>query len=308
VFHFSYIQEVYDEVKESRRYYLSWKNKEKAWNYADCKVKVIGIDDNKARIIVRRKKSGYSKFMESNFEINLMMGFVVSNMQKYTVDYKDIIVFDLEQSKDRHHRELKDVKIWSDNVHETEDLYNTILQERGNNSNTKIIESDHMEQNNSVVPVIYQPKIDAWKNFLREIHVHKKDDGSFEMSLIFQDETLRKHGILNGIYRYIRLLKYKRTMDIETFSFKDNQFFFGNIYSGENNLFEDTIHNEMDIPAKYHFQDTNHPVIFVNTSNHALAPHDNNHDLWKWEYVPWSGTIPIKLGTKTRDEIEKSLE
>ena len=128
------------------------------------------------------------------------------------------------------------------------------------------------------------------------------------MTLIFQDETLRKHGILNGIYRYIRLLKYKRTMDIETFSFKDDQFYFGDIYSGDSNLFEDTIHNEMDVPAKYYFQDTNHPVIFVNTSNHALAPHDNNHDLWKWEYVPWSGTIPIKSGTKSRAEIERSFE
>ncbi len=250
MFHFSYVQEAYDEVKESRRDYLSWKNKEKAWSYSDCKVKVIGMDDNKARIIVRRKKSGYSKFMESDFEVNLMMGFVASNMRKHTVGYKDIIIFDLEQTKDKHHRELKDVKIWSDDVHETEDLYNTILQERGNNTNTKIIESDHLERNNSVVPVIYQPKIDAWENFLREIHIHKKDDGSFEMSLVFQDEVLRKHGILDGIYRYIRLLKYKRTMDIETFSFKDNQFFFGNIYSGKSNLFEDTVHNEMDLPAK----------------------------------------------------------
>ncbi|MCH9659126.1 hypothetical protein K0U27_10665 [archaeon] len=308
MFHFSYVQEAYDEVKESKRYYLSWKNKEKEWSYADCKVQVIGMNDDKARIIVRRKKSGYSSFMKSNFEVNLMMGFVASNVRRVTTDGKDTISFDVEQSKDKRYRELKDVKIWSDNEHETEDKYNEILQKRGSDSGSKIIESDHLERSNSVVPVIYQPKVDAWENFLREIHVHQKDDSSFEMTLIFQDETLRKHGILNGIYRYIRLLKYKRTMDIETFSFKDNQFYFGDIYSGDSNLFEDTIHNEMDIPAKYYFQDTNHPVIFVNTSNHALAPHDNNHDLWKWEYVPWSGTIPIKSGTKSRDEIERSFE
>ena len=307
MFHFSYIQETYDEVKESKRYYLSWKNKEKEWSYEDCKVQVIGMDDGKARIIVRRRMSGYSSFMKSNFEVNLMMGFVASDVQKVTAGDKDIITFGVEQSRDRHHRELKDVKIWSDNSHETEDKYNEIIQKRGSGSDTKIIESDHLERNDSVVPVIYQPKVDAWDNFLREIHVHRNDDDSFEMTLIFQDETLRKHGILNGIYRYIRLLKYKRTMDIETFSFKDSQFYFGNIYSGDSNLFEDTIHNEMDIPAKYYFQDTNHPVIFVNTSNHALAPHDNNHDLWKWEYVPWSSTIPIKLGAKTRKEIEKSF-
>ena len=49
-------------------------------------------------------------------------------------------------------------------------------------------------------------------------------------------------------------------------------------------------------------------MIFVNTSNHALAPHDNNHDLWKWEYVPWSKKIPIKLGTKTRQEVENEFK
>ena len=27
-------------------------------------------------------------------------------------------------------------------------------------------------------------------------------------------------------------------------------------------------------------------MVFVNTSNHAMAEHDANHELWKWEYVP----------------------
>ena len=266
------------------------------------------MDDNRARIIVRRKKSGYSEFMKSDFDVNLMMGFIVSNVRKETIDHKDILVFDLEQSEDNHHRELKDVKIWSDYEHETEDLYNSILQERNNDSGTKIIEADYLERNNSMIPVIYQPKVDAWENFLREIHVHTQDDGSFEITLVFQDEVLRMHGILDGIYRYIRLLKYKRTLDIETFSFNGNEFFFDNIYSGKSNLFKDTVHNQKTIPVKYHFQDTNHPVIFVNTSNHALAPHDNNHDLWKWEYVPWSTKIPIKFGNKSRQEIESFFQ
>ncbi len=308
MFHFSYKQEIYDEVKESKRYYLSWKNKEKVWDYKNCSVKVIGMDGNKARIIVRRKKSGYSKFMKSDFDVNLMMGFIATNVRKETINHKDILVFDLEQSKDSHHRELKDVKIWSNYEHETEDLYNTILQERNNDSSTKIIEADYLERNTSMIPVIYQPKIDAWENFLREIHVHTQNDGSYEITLVFQDEILRMHGILDGIYRYIRLLKYKRTVDIETFFFNGDEFFFDNIYSGQSNLFKDTIHNQKTIPAKYHFQDTNHPVIFVNTSNHALAPHDNNHDLWKWEYVPWSKKIPIKLGNKSRKEVESCFQ
>lgn len=305
MFHFSYIQEIYDENKESKRYYLAWRNEEKNWNYHECDVKVFGMNNNRARIVVRRKKSGYSKFAGSEFEMNLMMGFIASNVRKEEVNYKNILVFDIEQSDDKYHRDLKDVRIWSDYEHETEDLYNTILQKRNNDSDSNIIESDFLERHNSMVPVIYQPKIDAWENFLREVHVHRKEDDSFQITLIFQDEMLRKHGILDGIYRYIRLIKYKRIVDIEDFSYKDNQFYFGDIYSGDSNLFDDSIHNRETISTKYYFQDNNHPVIFVNTSNHALAPHDNNHDLWKWEYVPWSQNTPVKLGTKSRQEIEE---
>ncbi|MGI9565682.1 MAG: hypothetical protein ACR2LL_01550 [Nitrosopumilus sp.] len=309
MFHFSYIQEIYDEEKNSKRYYLSWRNQEKTWHYNKCSVKVIGMSKDRARVIVRRRKFGYSKFMDSDFEVNLMMGFVVLNVQKKdTEGHKNVLVFEVEQSNDKSHRDLKNVQIWSDYEHETEDLYNAILQQKNNEVKSNVIESDYLERNNSTVPVVYQPKIDAWENFLREIHVHKEADNSFQITLVFQDELLRKHGILDGIYRYIRLLRYKRTVDIETFSFKDNRFFFEDIYSGESNLFEDTIHNQREIDAKYFFQDNNHPVVFVNTSNHALAPHDNNHDLWKWEYVPWSSKIPIKLGNNTREETEQKYQ
>ena len=311
MFYFSYEQEVYDEVKNSKRYYLSWRNQERTWHYSNCSVKVIGMSDNRARIIIRRRKSGYSKFMNSDFDVNLMMGFVAQNVEKREEEngLKNVLVFEIEQSNDKFHRDLKNVKLWSDYEHETDDLYNTILQQQNNEQASNIIEADYLERNNSMVPVIYQPKIDAWKNFLREINVHKNEtNDSFEITLTFQDEILRKHGILDGIYRYIRMLRYKRTVDIESFTFKDGQFFFEDIYSGDSNLFEDTIHNQQEIAAKYYFQDSNHPVIFVNTSNHALAPHDNNHDLWKWEYVPWSNNIPIKLGNKTREKVEQKYQ
>ena len=311
MFHFSYDQEIYDEVKNSKRYYLSWRNQEKTWHYSNCSVKVIGMSNDRARVIIRRKKSGYSKFMKSDYEVNLMMGFVVLGVEKKEEEngYKNVLVFEIEQSNDKFHRDLKNIRIWLDYEHETEDLHNAILQQKNNEVKSNIIEADYLERNNSTVPVIYQPKVDAWENFLREINVHEnEEDNSFEITLVFQDEVLRRHGILDGIYRYIRLLRYKRTVDIETFSFKDDQFFFEDIYSGDSNLFEDSIHNQQEISAKYYFQDENHPVIFVNTSNHALAPHDNNHDLWKWEYVPWSNNIPIKLGNKSRAEVEEEYQ
>ena len=310
MFNFEYDQEIYDEVKNAKRYYLAWRNQEKTWRYRNCAVKIIGMDNNRARIIVRRKKSGYSKFMNSDFEVNLMMGFVAVNVErKEDESHRNILFFEIEQSNDKFHRDLKNVKIWSEYEHETEDLYNAILQQKNNPQDTNIIEAYYLERNNSMVPVIYQPRVDAWENFLREIHVHREEsDGVYHITLVFQDEVLRKHGILDEIYRYIRLIKYNRTVDIESFTYKDNKFFFEDIYSGDGNLFEDTVHNQREIDSKYYFQDNNHPVIFVNTSNHALAPHDNNHDLWKWEYVPWSNKIPIKLGNKTRDEADKEYQ
>ena len=104
--------------------------RKKNWKYKDCSIKVIGMADNKARIVIRRKKSGYSKFMNSNFEVNLMLGFIVLNVEKSIVDGKDGLVFEIEQSDDNMHRDLKDVKIWSDDHHEIENLYNKIMQEK----------------------------------------------------------------------------------------------------------------------------------------------------------------------------------
>ena len=105
MFHFSYRQEIYDEVKESKRYYLFWRNKEKVWDYKDCTITVIGMDNNRARIIIRRKKYGYSKFMQSDYEVNLMIGFIATNVRKDTTkEYKSILIFDVEQSNDKSQR------------------------------------------------------------------------------------------------------------------------------------------------------------------------------------------------------------
>ncbi|AFU57726.1 hypothetical protein Ngar_c07840 [Candidatus Nitrososphaera gargensis Ga9.2] len=76
-----------------------------------------------------------------------------------------------------------------------------------------------------------------------------------------------------------------------------NYFVFEGIYSGNHNLEYDTTH--LDKPPaphreiEYYFADQYHPIVFINTSNHAMGPHDNNHDLWKWEYVSWIKEAPI---------------
>jgi hypothetical protein len=311
VFTFSYSQEIYDERREPLRRYLKWKNKEQTWTYPDCLVSVVGMESNRSRIVLRRKFSGYSKFMQSNFEVNLMMGFVATDVQKFNDSQ---IIFEVEQSSDRHHRDLSNVRISSDDKEVLDELYQRIQDSKNNPPKEIHIFSIEILRSSIYVPVIYQPRIDAWNYFLREINVHQNSIGNYEITLVFEDEVLRKNAIFNFLYRLLRMAFYRRTKDIETFYIdpKKEAFRFPGIYSDDDTLFDDSTHFDKEgddgnikyHKIKYYFQDQNHPIVFVNTSNHALAPHDNNHDLWKWEYIPWIDTIPIRLGNKTNEETE----
>ena len=175
------------------------------------------------------------------------------------------------------------------------------------------------EDTNRVVPVIYQSSNDSWKNFLRQIHCNDKGNNQYEISLLFNNENLRKNKWLNGIYRIIRRILYKRLDDVETFMINmenDKPIFnFPGIYSGTDHLEYDSTHNDKgwffrEIPnrnIKYYYSDNKHPIIFINTANHAMAEHDNNPDLWKWEYAGWELNSSIILGEKSREDIEKIL-
>ena len=49
--------------------------------------------------------------------------------------------------------------------------------------------------------------------------------------------------------------------------------------------------------VKYHYFNRMHPIVFLNTANHALGEEDNNgSSLWKWEFVPWESNSPIVHG------------
>jgi hypothetical protein len=188
-----------------------------------------------------------------------------------------------------------------------------------------VFDAQMILQDDRIIPVIYQPSVDALKNFLREIHRAKgpiKQDGSYEMevSLLFNNERLRQHGILNSIYTLLRRLIYRRMMDLESFKIlvgnnpESDRFTFEGIYSNESEMNADSIHGDKapppapKHPVKYYFIDPKHPVVFVNTANHAMAEHDANNRIWKWEYIPWLEDAPIKLGSKTRREIEQSFK
>jgi hypothetical protein len=246
-----------------------------------------------------------------------MMGFI--SLQTYEPEQKDgrwVIRFEIDQTGDSHNRDLFDVKIFSEDKKSIWDLYGEIQKKTNQPPIETAIFSSGEDDFDEIVPVIYQPRIDAWKNFLREIHIAPISEKQYEITLVFQDEQLRKHFILDFFYRVFRLLWHKRIVDVENFYFhideKEN-FTFPGIFSGNSSLFDDNIH--FDNPSKgsiekrqvkYFFKNKKHPIVFVNTSNHALSPQDNNHDMWKWEYIPWSKDIPIKLGKQTREEVEKN--
>jgi hypothetical protein len=88
----------------------------------------------------------------------------------------------------------------------------------------------------------------------------------------------------------------------------DNYFVFEGIYSGQFGIEHDTIHLDKPPapkrPIEYYFLDLYHPIIFINTANHAMSEHDNNHDIWKWEYIPWVKKSPLKFGFKSRKDID----
>jgi hypothetical protein len=177
-----------------------------------------------------------------------------------------------------------------------------------------------VDRNSESLPVIYQPAVDGMKNFIREIHCSTKEATNekkeVEVTIVFNNEELRKHKILNKIYEHVRLMKYGRLRDIEGFvmmaDLSDgnvNGLRFNGIYSGKNNLEEDTIHGDAkgNLPphrVKYYANDYNHPIIFVNTSNHAMAENDTNPNLWKWEYIPWIEDRPFISGDKPRKAVE----
>lgn len=70
---------------------------------------------------------------------------------------------------------------------------------------------------NTIVPVIYQPAFDSLQNFVRELHYSIIEKDIVEVSIIFENEQLRRFKFLNKIYEKYRHIKFGRVKDIETF-------------------------------------------------------------------------------------------
>jgi hypothetical protein len=318
---------------------FSWTGEEQFWDSDNCTISFARTLDDKCLIVVRSSLTKSSSFIEKEVVLQYMLGFEIlgkpfepkAEMYVARNNFPDR----REGPKNRWVLQLDDkhwIWEWAQEGADVTNttiyrLYREIINEFDNPSTTpsNIFDVQVDLRDDKVIPVIYQPSVDALKNFVREVHCANgpiNQDGSYEIeiSILFNNERLRQHGILNSIYTGIRRLMFGRVMALESFKVlvrKDptgDKFTFEGIYSNEEGMNADSIHGDKTPPpapkhpVKYFFVGRNHPVVFVNTSNHAMAEHDTNNKIWKWEYVPWLKDAPIKLGSKTRGEIEQSFK
>jgi hypothetical protein len=324
---------------------FSWTDKKEIWEWDNCTIGLARTPGDELIVVVRSKTNKNSRYMgDKPVELRFMLGFKVTEVEEPQIETytaRENNPEKREGPKERWVFHLKDAALGDDyciwewakeggeiTSSNTYRLYQSIREELSSplKKSDNIFDVELKDRGDRVIPVIYQPAVDSLNNFVREVHCSKKPakaDGSYEVevTIIFNNEQLRKHaygGILNKIYEEFRRLYHGRTLDIESFKIfvmedvDNNKFIFEKIYSDNYQLEDDDVHGDKENAPKrsikYYFINHNHPVVFINTSNHAMAEHDTNHRIWKWEYVPWMDNAPIKLGNKTRKEIEKGFK
>lgn len=330
---FSHRQDRYEaELREGKRIF-SWAKKPEMWDWRNCTISALKKDD-KTKIIVRSAKTIYSKYKKTEVDVKFMLGFDAVNIY----EPKDGIYNEPPQKNTKNRASGPPKRRWvmqlDDDYFIWEWVKDGIKKEESNvyrifeMINGLTDDSTHDEsvfevkalRDDRIIPVVYQPAIDSWDNFVREVHCHKSSENEIEVTLMFNNEELRKHAVLNSIYEWFRSWFYGRTIDIESFKIilkgEPESFNFKGIYSDEYGIKEDDKHGDKpddggNVPNRkilYYFDDTKHPIIFINTSNHAMAEHDTNNKLWKWEYIPWVNKSPVKYGKKSRAQIERSFK
>jgi hypothetical protein len=354
---FSHREKIF-QIKDGK---VEWTDETKIWNWDHCTITLVKSPKKKLRVVVRSNANRNQTSFKVNRPMTLryMLGFDIDQVYPLRCESPNLKK-DSENSNlswtgpgDRWIFQLdEDYWIWeykqdgsdvnSSNVYKIyqeilgnlsgtiQDGFDQVFDLQPKSLSDKMV-IDHLQSppgsiKDHIIPTIYQPAVDGLKNYLREVHCAQKDlDGGIsevEVTLIFNNEELRKHRLLDIPYRELRRLMYNRDSDVESFKIRidrnnmqNNRFIFKNIHSiidGKNNdLNEDSIHGDPDgngNAISYYLIDYGHPVVFVNTSNHAMAEHDANQKLWKWEYVPGVMDSPVILGRKTRKEIDAEFD
>lgn len=335
-----------DRVKNKSKFF--WTGEVEVWDYPACCISLARAADEKLKIVVRRKKPEHSDFLNKDIEIRKMIGFDLEKVyrpwtEKYIArenggkrkpipgpEYRWVFQFNdncwvWEWAKEGTLIEDSDVYSFYKSI--CEEISNP-TKESDNIFDVKDVTDVNSEVYDGITPrnaypIIYQPAVDSMKNFVRFVHCTpcKTVDGycEVEVSIVFNNEQLRQHSYFNNIYEVVRYYLYGRTLDIETFRIRFKKeiegykLIFYTTYSGKHGLEYDSIHGDSVKPVpehevKYYFIQKEHPVVFINTSNHSMAEHDANHIMWKWEYIPWLKNAPIQFGEKNRNQIEAENE
>jgi hypothetical protein len=335
---FSHIEDIWNAELKGTQKVFYWTDESQMWDWDNCTVSWLSRDRSMSsmaiRIVVRSLRTVFSEYRKKNVKLRYMRGFDVegSKIQPPKEEkYKEPLdnrpkrygqerirwVVNLDNNRSIWQWKEEGRTIESSKVYE---IYKGIIKSLDEPiiPNAKdvfnVVAYDNNKIGKKVVPVIYQPAIDSWKNFVREVHCHTLDNGQkIQVSILFNNEELRKHKIANRLYEWFRSWFYGRIIDVETFHIvlKDNnnntpEFLdFENIYSGENDIQQDSIHlDRWGVNIKYYFGNLRHPIIFINTSNHAMGEHDTNHELWKWEYIAWQKDGGVEFYEKSREKID----
>jgi hypothetical protein len=332
---FSHEENKYDAELKLFQKYFYWTNKSQTWDWDNCAVTWIKKSEQEVHVVIRSSKLVDSDYRGRTVKVKYMLGFDIQaedihyptndnyrqpldNIKRIYGPAKPRWAFKLNnhyciwqwaEEEDRNGLENSEVyRIYSE-IKKT--LTEPVTTKRS------IFRVPGVPANNKLVPVIYQAAIDSWKNFVREVHCHKVNEDEYEVTILFENEHLRMHAPLDLIYRLYRYLRYGRVTDIESFRIilkkgTPTKFRFEGIYSSEHDIHHDNIHGDIPINGKvrthsikYYFNDEKHPIIFINTANHAMSYHDTNHKIWKWEYVPWEEDSAIVYGEKPRNEVDR---
>lgn len=271
----------------SKKSKFFWTGEVEVWDYPACCISLARAADEKLKIVVRKKKPGHSNFHGKYIEIRKMIGFDLEKVyrpwtEKYVARENEGKRKPIKGPENRWVFQFNDncwiwewakegVSIEDSSIYE---FYRSICEEISNptkESDNIFGVKDVMDINSEVddgvtpkkvFPVIYQPAVDCMKNYARFVYCSpcKTADGycEVEVSIIFNNEQLRKHSFFNNTYEVIRYYLYGRTHDIETFRIRykkdieGHKLIFQNIYSGKNDLEQDSIHGDSIKPAPEH--------------------------------------------------------
>ena len=298
-------------------------------DYPDCHFEFSSQknDNDIVRITVHRQKHVTSHFRGRVVKIDSVLELRMNDCDAEIINGNQVLLFRLKNTFQRL-KEITRCEIWKTGLDTAGELQRIIHEfgqavERTTQNNDGIEPASQIDNPinpifDLVMPVIYQPELDSKKNYLRELHCCSLAgyNEMYEISLVFNDEQLRKNWLFNTPYKLYRKIRYGRVKDIETFQIhvkngKLESFIFRNIHSGASNIYHDNIHGDKP-PApsrkiRRFYQNKRHPKVYINTSNHAMAEFDTNMTMWKWEYKAWEADSPVKSGWKSRKQLDGEL-